>query len=220
MDLGINRLATLSNGERVEGPKPLKTKLNKLRRLSRAVSRKKLGSQNRQKANVKRGRLHEHIRSVRQDALHKLTSHLSRDFYAIIIEDLNVKGMVSNRRLARAILDMGFHEFRRQLLYKSELRGSHVVIADRWFPSTKLCCRCNVVKEDMGLGKQVFRCHVCDLEMDRDRNAAINLLRVIVDEDRTVSSTGYQACGEECLAYTSMWVKLASTKQEPERDQI
>jgi putative transposase len=160
------------------------------------VSRKKLGSQNRKRANVKRARLHEHIRNIRQDALHKLTTHLSRNFYAIIIEDLNVKGMVSNRRLARAILDMGFHEFRRQLLYKSELRGSHVVLADRWFPSTKLCSRCSVMKNDMALGERVFRCHACDLEMDRDLNAAINLLRIVVDEDRTVSSTEYQACGE------------------------
>jgi putative transposase len=197
VDLGINRLATLSNGETVEGPKPLKTALKKLRRYSRRLSRKKLGSKNRQKARIQVARIHHRIHCIRLDALHKLTFYLTQNFNEIAIEDLNVRGMVRNRRLARAILDMGFHEFRRQLGYKSVLRGSHVVAVDRWFASSKLCSECNVIKDEMPLSERVFRCEACDYESDRDHNAAVNIARVVLDPLSTVSSTGFQACEEE-----------------------
>ena len=190
VDLGINRLASLSNGETFEGPKPLKRYLSKVRRLSRRLSRKKKGSKNRAKARIRLARLHYRIRCLRQDALHKLTSHLTDNYDEIVVEDLNVKGMLQNRRLARTISDMGFHEFRRQLGYKAELRGNHLVMVDRWFPSSRKCSRCHVVKEELTLGERVFRCDACRLEMDRDKNAALNLMS-------TVSFTGFEACGEE-----------------------
>ena len=196
VDLGINRLASLSNGERVEGPKPLRRALKKLRRRSRQVSRKKQGSNNRHKARTRLARLHLRIRNIRQDALHKITFYLTRNFDEIAIEDLNVAGMMSNRRLARAILDMGFHEFRRQLGYKSILRGCHYVAVDRWFPSSKMCSRCGVIKDDLSLGERMFRCRACGLEVDRDLNAARNVARIVLDPLSTVSSTGFQACGE------------------------
>ena len=211
VDLGINRLATLSNGEIFEGPKPLKTQLRRLRRLSRRLSRKKKGSKNRDKARTKLARLHLRIRNVRQDALHKLTSYLTQNFDEIVIEDLNVKGMVRNRRLARAILDMGFHELRRQLVYKSELRRCHVVAVNRWFPSSKVCSRCYDLKEDLSLGERLFRCEACGLLIDRDLNAANNVARIVFDPFTTVSSTGIQACGEAsagsgmCLSETGLY---------------
>ncbi len=106
------------------------------------------------------------------------------------IEDLNIKGMMSNHHLARAIADMGFYEFRRQLQYKAAMHDNHIEIADRWFPSSKLCSACKTINGDLTLGDCVFKCNRCGLEIDRDLNAAINLFS-------TVSSTGFQACGEE-----------------------
>jgi putative transposase len=211
VDLGINRLATLSNGETFEGPKPLKKELKKLRRRSRQLSRKKKGSKNRQKARLKLSRLHLRIRNIRQDALHKLTSYLTTSFDLTVIEDLNVKGMVRNRRLSRAIHDMGFHELRRQLRYKSTLRGCNYVAVDRWFPSSKMCSRCNAIQEDLSLGNRTLRCEACGLVIDRDLNAAHNIARVILDPLSTVSSTGIQACGEAsaglglCLSETGLY---------------
>ena len=105
--------------------------------------------------------------------------------------------MVRNRRLARAILDMGFYEFRRQLDYKTELRRGHVVAVDRWFPSSKLCSNCNVIKDELLLGERMFRCEACGHELDRDHNAAINIARAVLDPFSTVSSTEFEACGEE-----------------------
>ena len=197
VDLGVNRLATLSNNEEFEGPKPLKKHLKKLQRLSRQLSRKKKDSKNREKARIKLARLHLRIRNIRQDALHKLTTYITKSFDSIAIEDLNVKGMVRNRRLARAILDMGFYEFRRQIVYKSMLRGCNVFDVDRWFPSTKKCSRCYVVKDSMPLVERLFRCDACGFVIDRDVNAARNNAWYAFDPLSTMSSIGFQAWGEE-----------------------
>ena len=211
VDLGINRLATLSNGEMFEGPKPLRRELKKLQRLSRRLSRKRKGSKNRDKARTKLARLHLRIRNIRQDALHKLTSYLTQNFYEIAIEDLNVAGMIRNQHLARAILDMGFYEFRRQLVYKSMLRRCHVVAVDRWFPSSKMCSRCGAIKDDLPLGERTYQCGTCGRVVDRDLNAADNVARIVFDPLSTVSSIGIQACGEAsagsgmCLSETGLY---------------
>jgi len=198
VDLGVNRLATLSNGEKFDGPKPLRQELRKLRRLSRRLSRKRKGSKNGHKARMRLARLHYRIRCIRQDALHKLTSYLTENFAVIAIEDLNVKGMLRNRCLARAIADMGFHEFRRQLDYKARMRGNHVEIVDRWFASSKACSQCGRVKENLTLSDRAFACEGCGFQCDRDLNAAMNLFG-------TVSSTGTQACGEEGPGSSTRW---------------
>jgi putative transposase len=142
--------------------------------------------------------LHYRIRCLRQDGLHKLTSYLTENYALIAIEDLNVRGMLANRRLSRAIADMGFHEFRRQLDYKSRLRGNHLEVVNRWFASSKTCSDCGFVKEELSLSERRFRCERCGFESDRDRNAALNLFR-------TVSSTGTQACGEGGSGFSSRW---------------
>lgn len=142
VDLGVSALATLSTGETITGPKPHKALLNRLRRLSRSLSRKQKGSANRKKAKAKLARLHARIANIRADALHKLTSDLTSRFRTIGIEDLNVRGMVKNRHLSRSIADMGFFEFRRQLEYKSLRRGGQVVVAERFFASSKTCSAC------------------------------------------------------------------------------
>ena len=180
VDLGIDSLAALFDGTaktKIEGPRPLEKLINKLRSLQRQLSRKQKGSHNRRKARMKVARLHYRIACIRQDALHKLTCLLTCNYAAVTIEDLNVKGMLKNPCLSRSIADMGFHEFRRQLAYKAHMRGNQVIIADRWFPSSKKCCRCDKINDTLTLSDRIFKCSYCGLEIDRDFNAAINLYK-------------------------------------------
>lgn len=151
VDLGVSALATLSTGEKVVGPKAHTALLNRLRRLSRSLSRKQTGSGNRRRAKAKLARLHARIAAMRSDALHKLTTDLTRRFHTIGVEDLNVRGMMKNRYLARSIADMSFFEFRRQLVYKADMRGGMVVVADRVFPSSKTCSACRHKLEKLAL---------------------------------------------------------------------
>jgi putative transposase len=151
VDLGVSALATLSTGEQVAGTKPHTALLKRLKRLSRSLSRKQKGSRNRQKTKAKLARLHARIANIRSDTLHKLPTNLTRRFHTIGVEDLQVRGMMSNRCLARSIADMGFHEFRRQLDYKAQRHGGQIVVADRWFPSSKTCSCCGVLLEALPL---------------------------------------------------------------------
>ncbi|WP_264798076.1 RNA-guided endonuclease InsQ/TnpB family protein, partial [Acidocella aminolytica] len=146
VDLGVSILATPSRDEPIAGPKAHKALLKRLRRTSHVLSRKKKGSANRRKAKAKLARLHARIANIRKDATHKATTMLAKTYRRIGIEGLNVKGMARNRHLARSIMDGGFFEFRRQLDYKARLYGATVVVADRWFPSSKTCSCCGSVK--------------------------------------------------------------------------
>jgi len=179
VDLGIKALATLSNGETFEAPKPLKIFLKKLKRMQRSLSRRKKGSKNRHKLRQKIASTHARITNLRQYSLHKLTSYLTDKFAGIVIEDLNVKGMLSNRKLSSAIADIGFYEFRRQLEYKSKYKGNYLLVADRWFPSSKTCANCGHKKEQLKLSERVYQCEACGHEIDRDLNAAINLKNLL-----------------------------------------
>ena len=147
VDLGINALATLSTGEKYYHSEKLAKLERKRHRLARSVSRKKKGSANREKAKTKLARLQQKAANLRQDALHKLTTRLVTEFDVIVIEDLNVKGMMKNHRLARSIAEASFYEFRRQLEYKTDWYGKELVVADRWFPSTKTCSGCGNVQD-------------------------------------------------------------------------
>jgi putative transposase len=188
VDLGVNRLAVLSNGEVVPGPKPHKRMMARLKRLSRSLSRKKRGSANRKKAAMKLAKLHARIANIRLDAVHKLTHKLATKFAVIGIEDLNVSGMLANRKLSRAISDMMLYEFRRQLEYKAQWHGSKVVVADRWFASSKTCSHCGHKIETLPLSVRTWTCIACGTEHDRDGNASKNL------EKYAVSSIA-SACG-------------------------
>lgn len=208
VDLGIAALATLSTGEAIDGPKPHKALLGRLKRLSRSLSRKQKGSANRKKAKAKLAKLHARIAAIRTDALHQLTTNLTRRFHTIGIEDLNVRGMVKNRHLARSIADMGFFEFRRQLEYKAAMRGGQVVVADRFYPSSKTCSACGSVQEAMPLSVRQWICPDCGTRHDRDLNAAINLATY-------AASSAVSACGEEGSGRArKSAVKPASVKQE------
>ncbi|MGF1546756.1 MAG: RNA-guided endonuclease InsQ/TnpB family protein [Thiotrichales bacterium] len=208
VDLGVSALATLSTGESITGPKAHKALLSRLQRLSRSLSRKAKGSENRKKAKLKLARLHARIGDIRRDALHQLTTDLTRRFHTIGIEDLNVRGMVKNRHLSRSVSDMGFFEFRRQLEYKAAMHGGMIVVADRWYPSSKTCSDCGHKLETLPLSVREWECPACGSIHDRDANAAFNL------KNLAVSST-VSACGEEGSGLgRKLKTKPASVKQE------
>lgn len=207
VDLGVSALATLSTGEAIPGPKPHKALLARLQRLSRSLSRKEKGSANRKKAKHKLAKLHARIAAIRSDALHQLTTNLTRRFHTIGIEDLNVRGMVKNRHLACSIADMGFFELRRQLEYKA-VPGAQVVVADRFYPSSKTCSCCGHRLETLPLAVREWTCPACATHHYRELNAAVNL------KNMAVSSTA-SACGEEGSGRArKSAVKPASVKQE------
>jgi putative transposase len=208
VDLGVKALATLSTGETFEGPKALRTLLMRLRRLSRALSRKVRGSRNRAKAKLKLAKLHDRIANIRRDSLHKLSTNITRRFHTIGIEDLNVKGMLRNRYLSRAIADMGFYELRRQLEYKAAWRCGQVVVVDRWFPSSKLCSGCGYRLDALGLDVRHWTFPGCGVSHDRDVNAATNL------RNMAVSSTASACGGGGAGPARRRRVKPAPAKQE------
>jgi putative transposase len=208
VDLGLKALATLSNGETFQRPNALRGLLIRLRRLSRALSRKVKGSRNRAKAKLKLARLHVRIANIRRDSLHKLSTSITRRFHTIGIEDLNVKGMLGNRHLSRAIADMGFYELRRQLEYKAAWRDGHVVLVDRWYPSSKLCSCCGYRLESLGLDVRHWICPGCGASHDRDVNAAINLRKMAVSS--AASACGGEGAGPAC----ERKAKPAPMKQE------
>ncbi len=178
VDLGVSTFAVCSDGTRIQGPWAHERSLRKLGRRCRAVSRKQRGSANRRKAALGLARLHRKIRNQRLDHLHKATTTLAKAKSVIVVEDLHVAGMIRNRRLARAISDQGWAEFRRQLGYKTTWYGSRLVVAPRFYPSSKRCSGCGRVKEVLPLGVRVFCCQACGLVIDRDLNAARNLAQL------------------------------------------
>ncbi|GGM60365.1 hypothetical protein GCM10012275_34390 [Longimycelium tulufanense] len=195
VDLGISHLAVLStpvpdvtdeNGF-VANPRHLDAAQKRLRRASRRVSRRcgpdtrtgRKPSNRWRKANHDRNRLLHRVANLRRDGLHKLTTALTSRFGTVVVEDLNVSGMLKNRRLARHLADAGFGEVRRQLDYKTRWRGGRLHVADRWFPSSKMCSGCGAVKAKLPLRVRAFHCEQCDLVLDRDVNAACNLARLV-----------------------------------------
>ncbi len=188
VDLGVKTLAYLSTGIVFEGAKSYRKYEKKLAQLARRNRNKVIGSANWNKAQIKIARLHRRIANIRKDTLHKLTTYLAKNHSQIVIEDLNVSGMLKNRKLAKAIADMGFHEFRRQLEYKCQLYGSKLIIADRFFPSSKTCSNCGWHNRDLKLSDRWFCCIGCGSFIERDWNASINLSRW--------SHHQAQACGQ------------------------
>ncbi|MGW5666399.1 IS607 family element RNA-guided endonuclease TnpB [Micromonospora sp. NPDC003776] len=198
VDVGITHLAVLSTGELVPNPGHLDAARVRLRALGRAVSRKQ-GPERTAGVNPSKrwrraaGRLrtaHARVANLRRDGLHKLTTGLAREYTTIVVEDLHVSGMLKNRRLARRIADAGFGELRRQLSYKIPWNGGRLVVADRWYPSSKTCSGCGAVKTKLTLSERIYRCTACGLTLDRDVNAARNLaaLASTVAERRTAGS--------------------------------
>ena len=218
VDLGITHLAILSTGEKIDGPRPLKARLKRLARLQRQHARKKKGGKNRARSRARIAREHARIRHLRQDALHKLSARLVRDHGTIVIEDLNVRGMMANRRSARAIGDMGFHELRRQLDYKAARHGRRLIVADRFFASSKTCSGCGEKADVLPLSVRDWTCATCGAQHDRDINAACNLRDLAGSEEprlRPVTACGVEGAG----AGPEPGVKPATTKQESDHVQ-
>ncbi len=194
IDLGIKTLLTgvdeTGTVIMVPGPRPLRTSLRRLRRASRAHSRKRLGSANRAKAAARLARVHARVANVRADALHKSTSALAQRYGTIVAEDLNIAGMARNRRLARAINDAGFGQALRMLDYKTARSGGHLIKAGRWFPSSRTCSGCSAVKAKLTLSERTYVCGACGLVLDRDVNAAVNLLKLAASGAESLNACG------------------------------
>lgn len=205
VDLGIKTLATISDGKIFEAVKPYKKNKQKLKILQRKVSKKQKGSKNRKKAAEKVAKLHYRISCIRKDAIHKLTTYLAKNHSEVVIEDLNVRGMSKNHKLASAILDGGFYEFRRQLEYKGKWYGCTVKVVDKFYPSSKICSCCGNKKSELKLSERTFTCEVCGFSMNRDLNAALNL-------EKMAGSYPVSACGVPNQLNTSVY--SGTMKQE------
>ncbi|MFR9781075.1 IS607 family element RNA-guided endonuclease TnpB, partial [Micromonospora sp. MS34] len=191
VDVGIKHLAVLSTGELVDNPRHLLATQARLRALGRALSRKtgphrrtgRRPSKRWERAAARLARAHARVANLRRDGLHKLTTSLAATHGTVVVEDLNVTGMLANRRLARHIADAGFAEIRRQLAYKSTWNGGRLLVADRWYPSSKTCSGCGAVKTKLALSEREYACQACGLVIDRDRNAALNLAALAAEFD-------------------------------------
>jgi putative transposase len=175
VDVGIRTLAVLSTGTTIANPRALERSLRKLRRLNRELHRRRPNSRRRRLTRRRLARVHGRAADVRRDAIHKLTTTLATGHGILVVEHLNVAGMLQNRRLARAIADSGLAELRRQLAYKTTWYGSRLLVADRFYPSSKTCSACGWVKAKLTLAERSFACEACGLRLDRDLNAARNL---------------------------------------------
>ncbi|GHH57105.1 RNA-guided endonuclease InsQ/TnpB family protein [Lentzea cavernae] len=175
VDAGVTALVTLSTGEKIANPRHEEKERVRLARAQRLHARKQKGSNNREKSGRKIARLHARIADRRTDFLHKLTTRFVRENQTIVIEDLNVKGMLRNRRLARVIADASWSQLRRLLEYKAAWRGRQVIVVDRWLPSSKICSKCGHRVGVMSLNVREWQCPCGDVH-DRDVNAAKNIL--------------------------------------------
>ncbi len=174
IDMGIKDVIVTSDGFFSGGPKFTYQNEKRLRKANKDLSRKIKGSSRWHKQRIEVAKIHEHVKNCRKDFLHKLTTSLVKSYDYIYIEDLNIKGMVKNRKLAKAISDVGMFELKRQLKYKADWYQKTVIQVDRWFPSSKTCSKCGEI-HDMKLSDRVMNCD-CGLNINRDLNASRNIL--------------------------------------------
>lgn len=197
VDLGVNHMAVCSDSSIYENPKALRKRLKKLARVQRKISRQKKGSKRREVTRLQIAKLHFRISNIRKDAIHKATSEIVAKSKpqklrpsACVIEDLNVAGMLKNRRLSRAIADVSFGELRRQLSYKCSWHGVKLIVADRFFASSKTCSRCGEIKQTLELSEREYVCAVCGIRRDRDLNAALNLQKLAGSFSESINARG------------------------------
>ncbi|MDX3314225.1 RNA-guided endonuclease TnpB family protein [Streptomyces sp. ME08-AFT2] len=209
VDAGITSLVTLSTGEKVANPRHERRDRARLARAQREVSRKAKGSANREKVRRKAAKVHARIADRRRDFLHKLSTRLVRENQTVVIEDLTVRNLLKNGRLARAVSDAAWTELRSMLEYKCAWYGRELVVIDRWFPSSKLCGACGTVAARMPLSVREWTCEHCGAVHDRDVNAARNIL---------AAGLAASACGDGVRPQReSSRTGRSSVKQEPQR---
>jgi putative transposase len=179
VDVGVRNLAVLSTAAVIPNPRAQEQSLRKLRRLNRQLARRTSGSRRKKQTQWRLARNHARAANIRRDALHKLTTALASQHGIVVVEQLNLAGLLRNHRLARAIADTGLAELRRQLAYKATWHGSRLVLADRFYPSSKTCSACGWVKAKLPLAVRTFNCEACGLVIDRDLNAARNLAKLV-----------------------------------------
>jgi putative transposase len=199
MDLGLSCFATIYDGKEIQNvysPKPLAKKLNKIKKYHHNLSRKQKGSKNSKKAQLRLSRAYKETKDVRKDFIAKETTRLAKTKSVIIIEDLNVKGMVKNHRLARSISDAGWGMFKQMLEYKTKWYGSRLIKIGRFEPSSKVCSKCGSKRDHLKLSDRIWICENCGATHDRDENAAINIRHLGIKQLNTESSSGINACGE------------------------
>lgn len=189
-------ISTASDGIAVENPHFLCENQAKLKRMQRHLSRKKLGSNRRNKCRLKVSRLHRDIANKRSWYMHNLTTMLVNNYDVICIENLNASGMLQNHKLAGSVYDASFSMFRNQLEYKCRWYGKELIVIDRFYPSSKTCSRCGWKNKDLKLSDRTFVCKDCGLEIDRDLNAAINIQAVGVDAAIRTQSSRVASCVE------------------------
>lgn len=193
IDLGIETFASMSNGKKVKSPKPLKQKLKKLKRCQRNLARKKKGSNRYNKARKRVAKVHGKVKDTRTDFLHKLSTDIIRENQTIVLEDLNVSGMLKNRKLSKAISDMGWRTFRTMMEAKSEMYGRDFRVIDRWTPTTQVCSTCGFNGGKKELNVREWTCINCGAVHDRDVNASINILnttKVVGGQSKTKNGRG------------------------------
>ncbi|MFE2970279.1 RNA-guided endonuclease InsQ/TnpB family protein [Streptomyces sp. NPDC059340] len=207
IDAGLEHLLTLSTGEKIANPRHERRDRAALARQQRRLAKKEKGSANRARARLKVAKIHARIADRRRDTLHKITTRLVRENQTIVIEDLTVHNMVKNHRLARAISDAAWSEFRSMLEYKAQWYGREVIAVDRWFPSSKLCSACGTLQDRMPLNVRTWTCD-CGTTHDRDVNAAHNLL---------AAGLAVTVCGAGVRPQRSTPDRQSATKQKPSR---
>ncbi len=177
IDLGLINFITTSTEDKIENPKYLQKSIQRLKILQKKLHRKVKGGANRKKANLKVALIHEKITNQRIDFIQKITSDLIKDnqIDSFVLEDLNIKGLISNHKLAQAINDASWGKFKDTLQYKCNWSGKNLILIDRFFPSSKTCSCCGVVRDSLDLSERIFTCNQCNFSLDRDVNAAINI---------------------------------------------
>ena len=209
VDMGLKDFVVTSDAVKISAPKYLQQAQKKLARLQRRLSRREIGSKGRDKARLAVARQHEKIANQRSDFLHKTSRRLVDHYGLIGIEDLNVRGMVKNHKLAKAISDVGWGEFKRQLLYKGQWYGARVVVIDRFYPSSRECSACHSVLPELKLSVREWDCPVCGAHHDRDLNAAVNILNQARSRAGTAQSN---ADGEGVSPAVTSWLSAAKSE--------
>lgn len=194
-DIGLKEFAILSDGTVISNPRHTKKYENKLAKEQRKLSKKQKGSKNRFKQRLKVRKIHNKIRDIRKDFLHKTSNSIAKNYDGIFVEDLNIKGMMKNHCLAKSIGDVSWSEFNRQLEYKCKWNFKYYLKIDRFFPSSKTCSNCGYVQE-MPLSKRIFDCPNCGISIDRDLNASLNIRNIGIN---TLRHSGINACGDSSL---------------------